>query len=237
MDTIADPQHAVTAEDLTERFGPVNPRAAVSAGFTDLVTSVEELRQLLGHPSEVVLRKEMTALDQHCRDFIKNAPFLLLATASAVGQCTVSPKGDAPGFVHVLDDRTIAIPDRPGNKRIDGLRNIVENPHVGLIFLIPKVKQTLRINGRACITRDRELLAQMEVNGKVPLLAIGVEVEQVFLHCPKALLRSNLWEAARRDEEPPLASFACMIAAHTGQELTPEMIQSRSEEAMRAQLY
>jgi PPOX class probable FMN-dependent enzyme len=162
--------------------------------FQDLVTSVDELRELLGEPSELSVRKERSSLDGSFSEFIARSPFLLLASAGASGRCDVSPKGDVPGFVRVLDDKHLIIPDRPGNRRFDGMRNILENPHVGLIFLIPGREDTLRVNGRAWITRDPELLATMTVMGKVPLLAIGVEVQECFLHCAKAFKRSHLWQ-------------------------------------------
>ena len=165
--------------------------------FRDLVSTETDLRALLGTPSEVALKKQITRLDEHCRAFIAHAPFMLLATADAQGRCDVSPKGDPAGFVRVLDDTHLVIPDRPGNKRLDGMRNILANPHVGLLFLVPARGETLRVNGRACITRDADVLATMAVGGKVPPLAIGVEVEEVFLHCAKAFKRSGLWEPAR----------------------------------------
>src|SRR5688572_31157365 len=159
--------------------------------FREVVTSEDTLRALVGTPSDLALKKQLSVLDAHCQDFIAHAPFVLVATANAAGQCDVSPKGDAPGFVRVLDERHLAIPDRPGNKRLDGMRNILSNPHVGLIFLVPGRRETLRVNGRACIVRDEALLASMEAQGKRPLLAIGVEVEEVFLHCAKAFIRSR----------------------------------------------
>lgn len=165
--------------------------------FRDLVTDEQDLRALLGSPSEVALRKQIARLDEHCRAFIAHAPFMLMATSDAEGRCDVSPKGDPAGFVRVLDDTHLVIPDRPGNRRLDGMRNILSNPHVGLLFLVPARGETLRVNGRACITRDAELLATLAVDGKVPRLAIGVEVEEVFLHCAKAFKRSRLWEPAR----------------------------------------
>jgi uncharacterized protein len=121
---------------------------------------------------------------------------MLLATSGKNGRCDVAPKGDPAGFVRVLDEKHLVIPDRPGNKRFDGLRNILENPHIGLIFLVPGRQETLRINGRAWITRDEELLDTMLVEGKRPWFALGVEVEECFLHCAKALVRSHLWETA-----------------------------------------
>jgi PPOX class probable FMN-dependent enzyme len=165
--------------------------------FRDLVSNETDLRALLGSPSEVAVKKQITRLDVHCRALIAHAPFMLLATSDAQGRCDVSPKGDPAGFVRVLDDTHLVIPDRPGNKRLDGMRNILANPHVGLLFLVPARGETLRVNGRACITRDADLLATLAVEGKTPSLAIGVEVEEVFLHCAKAFKRSGLWEPAR----------------------------------------
>ena len=165
--------------------------------FRDLIADENDLRALLGSPSEVAVKKQITRLDVHCRAFIAHAPFMLLATSDAQGRCDVSPKGDPAGFVRVLDDTHLVIPDRPGNKRLDGMRNILANPHVGLLFLVPARGETLRVNGRACITRDADLLATLAVEGKVPRLAIGVEVEEVFLHCAKAFKRSGLWEPER----------------------------------------
>jgi uncharacterized protein len=179
--------------------------------FVDTVTDLAELRALVGEPSELARRKQIDHLDAHCREFIAHAPFLLLGTADAAGRCDVSPKGDAPGFVHVLDERHLVIPDRPGNKRLDGMRNILQNPHVGLIFLVPGRGETLRINGRAAVTRDARLLARMDVGGKRPLLAIGVEVEEVFMHCAKAFKRSSLWQPERWPDISAMASAACVL--------------------------
>jgi hypothetical protein len=123
----------------------------------------------------------------------------------------VSPKGDAPGFVYVLDDRRLVIPDRPGNKRLDGMLNLLANPHIGLIFIVPGRQETLRVNGRAWITRTTELLSLMAFNGKTPLLGIGVEVEQCFLHCPKAFLRSQLWKQESWPNADALPSMACVL--------------------------
>ena len=175
--------------------------------FKDTVTSREELRAIFGAPGERALLKERPRLDAHTRAFIARSPFVLLATSSAAGRCDVSPKGDAPGFVLVLDDTHLVVPDRIGNNRIDGLTNIVENPHVGMIFLIPGREDTLRVNGRASIVRDAEILARLEVQGKVPKIAIGVEVEECFLHCAKAFKRSGLWD---RDRWPDVAGLPSM---------------------------
>jgi PPOX class probable FMN-dependent enzyme len=183
------------------------------SAFDNVVTSIEELRGLVEAPTPGArtLLKERPRLDAHCRAFIACSPFVLMATADADGRCDVSPKGDAPGFVQILDDRRHAIPDRPGNKRLDGMQNLVTNPHVGLIFLVPGRDETLRVNGRAWITRDREILRGSVVQGKTPVLAIGVEVDQCFFHCPKALLRSRLWAHDRWLARDALPSFACVL--------------------------
>jgi len=183
--------------------------------FKDVVTSERELRDIMGSPSERAVKKDIAGLDEHGRAFIARSPFLLLATSSATGRCDVSPKGDAPGFVLVLDERRLLIPDRPGNKRLDGMRNLLQNPHVGLIFLIPGVEETLRVNGRGWIVRDEDLLARCEVKGKVPSLAIGIEVEEAFIHCAKAFKRSGLWEPERWPDLGGLASPAKMLYDQT----------------------
>jgi PPOX class probable FMN-dependent enzyme len=205
--------------------------------FRDVVTSEEALRAVIGTPSELALKKQLSALDAHCRDFIAHAPFVLVATANAAGQCDVSPKGDAPGFVRVLDDRHLAIPDRPGNKRLDGMRNILGNPHVGLIFLIPGRRETLRVNGRACITRDEDLLATLEAQGKRPLLAIGVEVEEVYLHCAKAFIRSALWQPDRWPATTDLASAAQMFWDAARPACTVEELARHIDEGYAKRLY
>jgi uncharacterized protein len=183
--------------------------------FRDTVTTEAELRALIGQPHTLALAKDIGTLDAHCREFIARAPFLTMATSGDGGRCDVSPKGDAAGFVLVLDERRLLIPDRPGNKRLDGMRNLLQNPHVGLIFLIPGVEETLRVNGRGWIVRDPELLARCEVRGKVPSLGIGVEVEEAFIHCAKAFKRSGLWEPARWPDLAGLASPAQMLFDHT----------------------
>jgi PPOX class probable FMN-dependent enzyme len=183
--------------------------------FRKPVTTEADLRALVGEPHALALAKELGTLDVHCRDFIARSPFLLLATSGADGRCDVSPKGDGPGFVPVLDERHLLIPDRPGNKRLDGMRNLLHNPHVGLIFLIPGIEETLRVNGRGWIVRDEDLLARCEVRGKVPPLGIGVEVEEAFIHCAKAFKRSGLWQPGRWPDVAGLPSAATMLHDQT----------------------
>jgi len=179
--------------------------------FRDVIADETDLRALLGTPSEVAVKKQLARLDAHCRAIIAHAPFVLLATADAEGRCDVSPKGDPAGFVRVLDDTHLVVPDRPGNKRLDGMRNILANPRVGLLFLVPGRGETLRVNGRACITRDADLLATLAVADTIPSLAIGVEVEEVFIHCAKAFKRSGLWEPARWPDVSGLTPTAKMF--------------------------
>ncbi len=181
------------------------------AAFADILTSAGELREIIGTPKSRSVLKERRTLDDHTRAFIAQSPFLLLATAGADGTCDVSPKGDVPGFVLVLDDERLVIPDRPGNKRLDGMLNLLVNPHVGLIFLVPGRDETLRVNGRACVTRDPELLARMAVENKTPQLGIGVEVEQCFVHCPKAFRRSHLWTPEQWPAPEALPSMARVL--------------------------
>lgn len=181
------------------------------APFEHLVTDEHELRTLVGSPSSRATLKQRNSLDDHCRAFISASAFVLFATAGRDGRCDVSPKGDAPGFVRVLDDHRLVVPDRPGNKRLDGMRNLLANPQVGLLFVVPGREETLRVNGQAWITRDPELLGQCVVEGKTPLLAIGVKVEECFMHCAKAFRRSQLWAPDTWPPREALPSMACVL--------------------------
>ncbi|WP_405114359.1 pyridoxamine 5'-phosphate oxidase family protein [Micromonospora sp. NBC_01405] len=179
------------------------------------ITSHEELRELLGTPNARAAAKERTVLHERDRQWLAASPFCLVATAGADGTCDVSPKGDPPGFALVLDDTTIAVPERPGNRRADGYRNILDNPHVGLLFLIPGRTDTLRINGRARLVRDAPFFDDMVVEGHRPILAIVVEIEQIFYHCAKAFLRSELWrpESWQPDALPSRARLVKEVEA------------------------
>lgn len=162
-------------------------------GFARPVDTEDALRGLYKTPGEVAEKKVLPHLDKHCRRFIELSPFLCIATAGADGSADVSPRGDAPGFVGVPDDKTLVIPDRVGNNRLDTLANVVENPNLGLIFFIPGFNDILRVNGRGKVVDDPALLAGHAVNGKVPATALVVTVDEAFLHCLKALMRANLW--------------------------------------------
>ena len=202
------------------------------------VTSREELREIVGEPTDLVVRKQLAALDPHCRAFIARSPFVLVGTATASGTCDVSPRGDRPGFVQVLDERTLVIPERPGNRRTDTLGNILDNPRIGLLFVIPGVEETLRVNGSACIVRDEEILERTAHQGKRPRVAIAVGVEEAFLHCAKAFKRSHLWDTATwagRGELPSLARMVLDQVENAG--TTVEALERRLEDDYATRLY
>jgi PPOX class probable FMN-dependent enzyme len=158
------------------------------------IESREELRALYKSPGDNAVRKELPRLDGHCRSFIANSPFVLIGSSDGNGNADVTPKGDRPGFVAILDDNNIAIPDRPGNNRLDTLENSVVNPAVGLLFLIPGMNETLRINGHARITADAALRESLAVDGKLPVSVTVVSVKAAYMHCAKAFMRSELWK-------------------------------------------
>ncbi|WP_344322039.1 pyridoxamine 5'-phosphate oxidase family protein [Streptomyces macrosporus] len=187
----------------------MSQRASWEAELTE-VASEAELRELVGDPVPYVKDKVRTALHELDRQWLAHSPLCLIATSAADGSCDVSPKGDPPGFALVLDDRTIAIPDRPGNKRLDGFRNVLSNPRVGLIFLVPGRGDTLRINGRARLVRDAPFFDEMVVRNNRPRLALVVEIEEVYHHCAKAFLRSGAWdpESWRPEALPSRARIA-----------------------------
>ena len=162
--------------------------------FQNPISSLTELLRLHNKVSGAARDKQLLSLDVHCQEFIAASPMLLLSTSNAAGLCDVSPRGDAPGFVQVLSDTVLAIPERLGNNRLDSARNILENPKVGLIFLIPDVLETLRVSGSAVLVRDPELLESFRVHQKIPKFVVVVRVEEAFLQCGKAFKRSGLWQ-------------------------------------------
>ena len=171
-----------------------------------LITTEAELRALLGEPTELVKAKVTTRLNALTRQFIERSPFVCLSTSHADGSCDVSPRGDPAGFVRVLDELTLLLPERPGNKLADSLRNIVSNPKVGLLFLIPGVGDSFRVNGRATLTTDQTLLAPSALEGKVPKLGIRVAIDEAYTQCSKALIRSELWNPAHFIDRSALPS-------------------------------
>jgi PPOX class probable FMN-dependent enzyme len=195
-----------------------------------------ELRERYGAPSERSLQKELTKLDAHCRHFIALSPFLVIATAGADGLGDCSPRGDAPGFVAVLDDATILIPDRLGNNRTDSLRNVIDSPGIGLLFLLPGVNETLRINGMARITTDAALLAPLAAQGKAPRSGLLVEVKEAYLQCGKALIRSRLWDPATQIERTRFPSLGKILADQIGLSDVAAS-EPMTEEGYRMRLY
>lgn len=163
--------------------------------FDEVIESEEALRAIVGMPSERVARKAVAKLDGNCRALIAASPLVIVASGDGSGRMDASPKGDRPGFVLALDDETLAIPDRPGNRRHDTFVNLLQNPNVGLLFLIPGKAETLRVNGHARIVRDEALRARMAVNDRIPELALVVTVAEAFIHCGKCMMRSALWDA------------------------------------------
>lgn len=180
-----------------------------------LVSDEKDLRALFKATHPIALEKSRPRLDRHARDFLARSPFLCIGTQSPEGLADVSPRGDPCGFVKVLDDRTLLIPDRPGNNRLDTQRNILANPAVGLLFMIPGFDDTMRVNGKAQITRDPDLLEMMTVNDRRPVVAIVVHVEEVFLHCAKAFRRSRLWDPSQIQDRSDMPSLVKMILDQT----------------------
>jgi PPOX class probable FMN-dependent enzyme len=181
-----------------------------------------QLREVLGEPTELVRNKIAGRLNPLTRQFVERSPFVVVATGRPDGGLDVSPRGDPAGFVRILDDRTLLLPDRPGNKLADSLTNLLRDDRIGLLFLIPGVNDTFRVNGRARIVDDPELLADSEIEGKAPQLGILVEVEEAYTQCPKALLRSELWNPERHVDRSELPSSGEILRAVADPELDVE---------------
>jgi PPOX class probable FMN-dependent enzyme len=194
------------------------------------------LRAHMGPVNPLAERKVLDRLDGHCRDFIALSPFLVLATSDGEGRADASPRGDAPGFVEVVDERTLFIPDRRGNNRVDSFGNVLASPGVGLIFMVPGIAETLRVNGRARLTRDAALLEPATVQERTPTLGLLVSVEEAFFHCGKALIRSKLWDPASRVERSRFPSLGRIMADQTKAVGVAEA-EANLEEAYRTRLY
>ena len=177
------------------------------------IRSVEKLRELYENPGELVIMKEKTCLDQYSRRFLELSPFAVIATSDKNGMLDSSPRGDYPGFIKSIDDNTVAIPDRPGNNRIDSLTNIIENPKIGILSMVPGFDECLRINGNACLVTSMELLSQFEYNGKLPKSIILVSIEEIFFHCGKAIIRSGLWKAESKVDRSAMPSLGRILMA------------------------
>ena len=201
-----------------------------------VIDTSDALRNLYKAAGGRSVEKELSALDKHCRHFISLSPFLVIGSSSASGPADVSPRGETPGFVQVLDDTHLAVPDRPGNNRLDTFENILENPNVALIFLIPGVDETLRINGRAEIRDDIDLLERFEVSGRLPATVLVVAVEAAYLHCAKALMRSNFWDPEAQVNRTELPTMGRMISDQIGVTDEPET-QDAMQARYRQRLY
>jgi PPOX class probable FMN-dependent enzyme len=205
--------------------------------FSDLITTEAQLRELIGQPSYRAANKAISTLDEHVRAFIGKSPFMLIASSDSQGHMDVSPKGDPPGFVQVLDDQTLAIPDRPGNRRADTFSNILQNPQVALLFLVPGRAETVRVSGKAKIVRDLWLREQMAFQGKVPDFAVVVAVQEAFFHCAKCVVRSGLWDEERWPEIETLPTLGRILVDHAKLLDSPEELQATIDKLYQEQLY
>lgn len=195
-----------------------------------------QLRSLVGEVHPLAERKVLDRLDRFCRDFIALSPFLVLATADADGRADASPRGDGPGFVQVLDDRTLLIPDRRGNNRVDSYGNVLSAPGVGLIFFVPGINETLRVNGRARMTTDAKLLEPLAMQEKAPKLGLIVAVEEAYFHCGKALIRSKLWAPEAQVERESFPTLGRIVAEQT-KAITVAEAEANMAEGYRTRLY
>ncbi|MDG0867797.1 pyridoxamine 5'-phosphate oxidase family protein [Candidatus Lucifugimonas marina] len=202
--------------------------------FQQVITTEDGLREILGTPSKRAADKVIDHIDDHCAALIGSSPFLVIASADADGNMDVSPKGDPAGFVRVLDEHTLVIPDRKGNRRGDTFSNILQNPKVGLIFLTPGYQETLRVSGTARIVRDPELLESMAHKGSVPMFAIVIDVEKALFHCAKCIIRSGLWE---HDEVEGVPNFGAILKDHADLDQSADEVQQAIDESKLANLY
>ncbi|MFZ2988939.1 pyridoxamine 5'-phosphate oxidase family protein [Ideonella sp.] len=201
---------------------------------TQIIQTEAELRALIGEPSAQTCAKISDRLNAVTRLFIERSPFLCLATSDASGHCDLSPRGDPAGFVRILDERTLLIPDRPGNRIADSLRNILANPHVGLLFIVPGLTDTFRVNGRATLTVDAELLAPCAVEGKAPRLGILVDIAEAYTQCSKAFLRSQLWDPTRHTDPASMPTPGQVYRAVQGEQFDAEKYdRERAERYVR----
>jgi PPOX class probable FMN-dependent enzyme len=201
-----------------------------------MLTTIEQLEALYGQPHERALRKEIAYVNEDYRAFIEVAPFVVLATAGPDG-LDCSPRGDAPGFVRVVDERTLALPDRIGNNRLDSLRNIIAEPRLALLFIIPGVGESLRVNGRGRIVNDPEWLDSFAVEGKLPRTVLLIDIDSVYFHCSKALVRSKLWDPARHVERSRLPSAGAILRRVSGADFDAAAYDRERPERVRTTLY
>jgi PPOX class probable FMN-dependent enzyme len=202
----------------------------------EFLDNPEELRELYGPPSERAVKKQLARFDKHCRAFVARSPFLVIASSDPSGRCDASPKGDGPGFVQVLDDQTLLIPDRLGNNRVDTIGNLLAQPGVGLIFFVPGINETLRVNGRARITTDPAVLEPLAVNGKAPRSGVLVDADEIYFHCGKALIRSDLWNPEKHLRRSEFPSLGRILADQIGG-ISVEEAERQTAESYKTRLY
>jgi PPOX class probable FMN-dependent enzyme len=200
------------------------------------VADAQQLRALVGEVHLLAERKVLDRLDRFCRDFIALSPFLVLASSDSEGRADASPRGDGPGFVQVLDEKTLLIPDRRGNNRVDSFGNVLSSPGVGLVFFVPGINETLRVNGRARLTRDEALLEPATVQEKTPKLGLLVEVDEAYFHCGKALIRSKLWAQDAQVERGSFPTLGRIVAEQT-RAVDAAEADANLEEGYRTRLY
>jgi len=206
--------------------------------FDETITSRERLREVIGgQPSQSSADKAIDRIDEACARFIAAAPFVLIATRGEDGGMDISPKGDPAGFVRVLDERTLAIPDRPGNRRLDTFENVLDNPQVGLIFLVPGVTHTLRVSGTARIVSDPALAETMRVKRHAPSLILVVDVQEAFMHCAKCMMRSGLWDPDTWNRQPDVPTLGEAIIAHAKLTDSLREVEDRISDSYRTKMY
>ena len=202
-----------------------------------LVKDSAKLREIVGKIFPIAEDKVFPCLDKHSRHFIELSPFLCMGTISTNGFCEVSPRGDPPGFVKILDSQTLLIPERPGNRRADSMHNLLTNPSIGMIFFVPGIDETLRLGGEASIICDKDVLAGMAVRGQEPKLAIKVDIKYVFFHCAKALLRSKLWDAGVQIPRDTFPSYGEIIHEQRRPEIAAEEVERLVQDDYKNSLY
>ena len=206
----------------------------------EAITTEEDLRHLYGMPMDLAIKKQRECLDEHSEKFISLSPFIILSTSGRSGFLDASPRGESPGFIKILDDKTLIIPDRPGNNRLDSLVNIIENPNIGILALVPGFKECLRINGEAKIVTNEALLEQCRHAGKAPISVIVVTIKEVYFHCAKAITRAKLWDAHSHCSRDVMPSLGRILMSQTAPETTEKKIkevEALIDERVRTTLY
>ncbi len=204
---------------------------------TDTIDSAEAVRAHYGSPAQIAVAVTKSRLDDHHKNFIRHAPFVCIASTDATGQPNVSPKGDAPGFVHVVDDETLVIPDRIGNNKVETIENLVANPKIAMVFFVPGVRELLRVHGTATVSRDPALLDLGKVRGKAPRSALVVKVTKAYMHCGKALIRSRLWEPEGRVAPGAIPPFSQVVKDQANTPMSVEDVQHHIDVSYRDRLY